>query len=93
MLFPNHVSRLQEIEPEISGGTTAVVAVLMDDWLYVANAGDSRAVLVQEVECDENQLYSTQVGIIYNKKYMYLNLMLVEDFSSFSLKKWISNYA
>ena len=40
------MSRLQELDPLISGGTTAVVAVIVGDTLYTANTGDSRAVLV-----------------------------------------------
>ena len=41
------MSRLQEIEPKLSGGCTAVLALIVNDKLYVANAGDSRAVLVR----------------------------------------------
>lgn len=45
--YPSEVARLQEIEPKLSGGCTAVLALIVNDKLYVANAGDSRAVLAQ----------------------------------------------
>ena len=46
--FPSQVSRLQQLEPRISGGTTCVLAVSCAGSLHVANVGDSRAVLVYE---------------------------------------------
>ena len=50
MFYPEKVQRLQEIEPEIAGGTTAVVAVIVNGFLYVANTGDSRAIVVRNTE-------------------------------------------
>ena len=47
-LYPVQVARLQEIEPKIAGGCTAVVAVVSNNHLYVANVGDSRAILIYE---------------------------------------------
>lgn len=48
--YPLQVARLQELEPRISGGTTVVIAVLCNNTVYIANTGDSRAVLVLENE-------------------------------------------
>jgi len=47
-MFPDKVARLQQLESHISGGCTAVAAVLTSDRLYVANVGDSRAILAYQ---------------------------------------------
>ena len=46
--YPDEVLQIQRLEPRISGGCTAVVAVVCGNKLYVANVGDSRAVLVYQ---------------------------------------------
>ena len=37
--FPEQMKRLQEIERELAGGTTAVVALVIHNKLFVANCG------------------------------------------------------
>ncbi|MCL4133147.1 UNVERIFIED_CONTAM: hypothetical protein GTU68_033269 [Idotea baltica] len=46
--YPDTFSRLQDLEEEIRGGTTAVVALVHRGMLYVGNVGDSRALLCQK---------------------------------------------
>jgi len=48
MRYPHEVKQLQEIEPKLTGGCTAVMAVVIDKVLHVANIGDSRAILLKE---------------------------------------------
>lgn len=48
MRYPDEVSRLQELESSLSGGTTATVAMIYNGQLHVANAGDTRAILVSK---------------------------------------------
>ena len=43
--FPLKVNRLRAIEQEIACGSTAVVALIYNDKLFVTNVGNSRAVL------------------------------------------------
>ena len=40
------MSRLQELEQSLAGGTTATVAVIQHGLLQVANVGDTRALLI-----------------------------------------------
>ncbi|ROT73692.1 Mitogen-activated protein kinase kinase kinase 7-interacting protein 1 [Penaeus vannamei] len=46
--FPETFSRLQALDQEIRGGTTAVVALIHGKTLYVGNVGDSRALLCKK---------------------------------------------
>ncbi|XP_050722481.1 TGF-beta-activated kinase 1 and MAP3K7-binding protein 1-like [Eriocheir sinensis] len=46
--FPDTVNRLQILDQEIRGGTTAVVAMMHGGVLYVGNVGDSRALLCKK---------------------------------------------
>ena len=41
---------MQSLEPKIAGGCTAVLAVICNGHLFVANVGDSRVLLIRESE-------------------------------------------
>ena len=43
--YPSLVERLRELDREISGGSTGTVALVHNNNLYVANIGNSRAIL------------------------------------------------
>ena len=42
------MARIQALQDEINGGTTAIVALIFNQKLFVANVGDSRALLCKE---------------------------------------------
>ncbi|XP_067671924.1 TGF-beta-activated kinase 1 and MAP3K7-binding protein 1-like [Haliotis asinina] len=44
--YPDIVNKLQQLDLEIAGGTTASVVLIYNEKLYVANVGDSRVLLV-----------------------------------------------
>ncbi|XP_022312975.2 TGF-beta-activated kinase 1 and MAP3K7-binding protein 1-like [Crassostrea virginica] len=48
--FPDVMKKLEELEREISGGTTATVALVYKSKLYTANVGDTRALFCQTDE-------------------------------------------
>uniref|UniRef100_T1J677 TGF-beta-activated kinase 1 and MAP3K7-binding protein 1 n=1 Tax=Strigamia maritima TaxID=126957 RepID=T1J677_STRMM len=62
---PEIVDRLKEVNAEISGGTTAVVALIYNDRLYVANVGDSRALLCQN---ENGELRVIQLSVDHDLK-------------------------
>ncbi|XP_033106084.1 TGF-beta-activated kinase 1 and MAP3K7-binding protein 1-like [Anneissia japonica] len=47
--YPDLVTRLQHLDSQIAGGTTAVVCLIHKEKLYLGNVGDSRALLVTRV--------------------------------------------
>ena len=80
--FPEQVARIQALQDEISGGTTAVLALIFQNKLFVANVGDSRALLcketpeghlsveqvIQRLLCNSEKHFNTWVffGNVYN---------------------------
>ncbi|MED6263630.1 hypothetical protein CHARACLAT_006447, partial [Characodon lateralis] len=52
--------RLKELEQEVSGGATAVVALIFNNKLYVANVGTNRVLLCKSSSDGQNQVL--QIG-------------------------------
>ncbi|XP_072318682.1 TGF-beta-activated kinase 1 and MAP3K7-binding protein 1 [Eucyclogobius newberryi] len=48
--------RLQELEQEVCGGATAVVALILNNKLYIANMGTDRALLCRSSSDGQNQV-------------------------------------
>lgn len=55
------LEKLHKIEQEIAGGTTAIVALILNNKLYIANIGTSRALLCKSTA--DGQLQVTQVSV------------------------------
>ena len=59
-LYPDEVKRLQFLDEEIRGGSTAAMAAMCGNVLYVSNVGDSRVLLYNkdgsclQLTCDHN---------------------------------------
>ena len=73
-LYPGQVAEIQRLDEEIKGGTTAVMSVVFKNKLYVANCGDSRAVLCSEV-CIAGVTDSVNLCAVY-WLYLYSVLLL-----------------
>uniref|UniRef100_A0A4W5LRP5 PPM-type phosphatase domain-containing protein n=1 Tax=Hucho hucho TaxID=62062 RepID=A0A4W5LRP5_9TELE len=52
--------RLKDLEQEVSGGATAVVALIHNNKLYIANVGTNRALLCKSTSDGQNQVI--QIG-------------------------------
>lgn len=52
--------RLKELEQEVSGGATAVVALILNNKLYISNIGTNRALLCRSSSDGQNQVL--QIG-------------------------------
>uniref|UniRef100_A0AAQ5ZZA9 TGF-beta-activated kinase 1 and MAP3K7-binding protein 1 n=1 Tax=Amphiprion ocellaris TaxID=80972 RepID=A0AAQ5ZZA9_AMPOC len=52
--------RLKELEQEVSGGATAVVALILNNKLYIANVGTNRVLLCKSSSDGQNQVL--QIG-------------------------------
>ena len=48
-LFPTQIAEIGRLDDLIKGGTTVVTALIYQNKLYVANVGDSRALLCAQV--------------------------------------------
>lgn len=48
--FPSQTAEIGRLDELIKGGTTVVAALIYDSKLYVANIGDSRALLCSQVK-------------------------------------------
>ncbi|XP_042284679.1 TGF-beta-activated kinase 1 and MAP3K7-binding protein 1 isoform X1 [Thunnus maccoyii] len=54
------LERLKQLEQEVSGGATAVVALILNNKLYIANVGTNRALLCKSSSDGQNQVL--QIG-------------------------------
>jgi len=65
--YPELVNRVETLDAEIRGGTSAVVALVFNNRLYVANAGNSRALLCRtDPEEEGGTLRVFQLSVDHN---------------------------
>ena len=65
--YPELVNRVETLDAEIRGGTSAVVALVLNNRLYVANAGNSRALLCRtDPEEEGGTLRVFQLSVDHN---------------------------
>ena len=65
--YPELVTRVETLDAEIRGGTSAVVALVFNNRLYVANAGNSRALLCRtDPEEEGGTLRVFQLSVDHN---------------------------
>ncbi|XP_054257236.1 TGF-beta-activated kinase 1 and MAP3K7-binding protein 1-like [Macrosteles quadrilineatus] len=74
--YPHLVDKLKRLNGELSSGTTAVIALIRNNRLFVANVGDSRALLcrtdenrvmkVVQLSCDHNLSNEDELLRLYN---------------------------
>jgi len=65
--YPEVVNRVETLDAEIRGGTSAVVALVFNNRLYVANAGNSRALLCRtDPEEEGGTLRVFQLSVDHN---------------------------
>ncbi|XP_042200942.1 TGF-beta-activated kinase 1 and MAP3K7-binding protein 1 [Callorhinchus milii] len=55
------LDKLSKVEREITGGTTAIVALILNNKLYIANIGTNRALLCKSTT--DGQLQVTQISV------------------------------
>lgn len=100
--FPDVVNRLKTVTEEVRSGTTAVVALFLNNKLYVANVGNSRAVLCKEGDDGKLRILPLTLDHTFNNEDELLRLshlgLDIEQLrrekknSTFSCTRCIGNY-
>ncbi|XP_077967772.1 TGF-beta-activated kinase 1 and MAP3K7-binding protein 1-like isoform X2 [Styela clava] len=63
--YPDIFKRMKNLDNEIKGGTTAVVALIINNKLFVANVGECRALLCQ-LNSKTNHVEVQQISVDHN---------------------------